>query len=264
MKKIITIISFLFYLNFGAQITIGTQIYDNNAVALDINNATQKGLLIPRIILNNNDIKSTTSPIKNPKEGLIIYNESDTKETLTGFYIWIDNSWQLLSSNENKNSDIIIKNSSNTTSSPLTISNDSFQDLDTYINSVEVNTITNSIVANNMYQLPKGNYTIEITLNIESNTGNNVGILGKNIHNSGYIFRIVDTAGNPLTENHSVNYTSSSSNNNKHTVHVKIDVALDQKKDIKIQVYKDQNNSTFSTPLYYSNGIIHIKRGISK
>ena len=58
---------------FNAQVAIGKTSVDNSAV-LDISGATNKGVLLPRVDIV--DILNNTSPVSNPKEGLIVYSRS--------------------------------------------------------------------------------------------------------------------------------------------------------------------------------------------
>lgn len=246
-----------------AQINIGNGALQHTSTALEISEATNKGLLIPRISLDINDINSTIKPINNPTDGLLIYNYDANKGCLVGFYIWTNKSWQLLSSNENKNTDLLLKNS-NTTPSILSLSN-IYQDFNSTINNIVTNTIANATISNNHYTLPAGTYSLDLSLTIQGNVPLNTGIAGKDIHNTTYNFRITDTAGNAISEENVVSVASSALNNSKHTILAKLNFSLPQTKTVKIQLLQDTNNSTnTSSTLYYNEGSIHIRKGILK
>ena len=260
-----TLILFFYGIICSSQVGIGnTQVSQDPSAALDVNSSTKKGLLIPRVKLGSLELNSNQKPIVNPEEGLLIFNNDTDINNLPGFYLRIDEYWDLLSSNDNKDSDIILTNNRATTLSPLNFSSTAFIDLNTNINNVAINSITESSINNNLYTLPKGNYSVGLTLNLQSSIPSNTGILGKDIHNSTYNFRVVDTAGNVISDEIIINSTSSAMNAGKHTIYVNMQLQLTQSKTIKLQIFKDLANSTYSVSTFYQEGTIHIRRGISK
>jgi hypothetical protein len=94
MRKIalLTLAYFVFVLSSLAQVGIGTTNPDPSA-ELDIS-ATNKGILIPRVSLNN--VSNTLTPINNPVDGLMVYNTNpaviggDGK----GFYFFNNTTWE--------------------------------------------------------------------------------------------------------------------------------------------------------------------------
>jgi len=89
MKKILlfAIIIFNFLWSYSQQnMGIGTTTPDASAI-LDIT-AADKGLLIPRVALNDH---TTAAPVTSPTEGLLIYNATGTEAH--GFWYWDGSQW---------------------------------------------------------------------------------------------------------------------------------------------------------------------------
>ena len=80
-----------------AQVGINTENPDSSA-ALDIN-ATDKGLLIPRVALKNNNIELKTG-VPNAKS-LMVFN-TDSTNIEEGLYIWMDTKWEKLAVEKSK------------------------------------------------------------------------------------------------------------------------------------------------------------------
>ncbi len=96
MKK--TILFFLtamfyFFISFSQVAINSTGNLPDGSAMLDIS-ATDKGVLIPRVTLND---VTTADPISSPATGLIIFNESGSAPI--GLYYWDGNRWHLLVSN---------------------------------------------------------------------------------------------------------------------------------------------------------------------
>lgn len=96
-RKILLIIIILGMHTFGY-----TQVAINNTGAnpdessiLDIN-ATDKGLLIPRVEIT--DVDSDMTPVENPAVGLLVYNVGNAEDIPQGFYFWADASWNRVTS----------------------------------------------------------------------------------------------------------------------------------------------------------------------
>lgn len=80
----------LFSILTNAQVGINTNTPNASSV-LDIN-SSNKGVLFPQydlLVLN-----STSTPVANPADGLIIYNSGGASAFPKGYYIWIRNQWQ--------------------------------------------------------------------------------------------------------------------------------------------------------------------------
>lgn len=94
MKKllILSCITAAFY-TASAQVGINTQTPDASA-ALDIT-STEKGLLIPRVVLDNITAELTTGVTN--AESLMVYN-TGSASLVKGFYTWMDSKWVKLGS----------------------------------------------------------------------------------------------------------------------------------------------------------------------
>ena len=98
MKKItpLFVLFLLFFSQSKAQnnVGIGTTTPDSSAI-LDIT-STNKGLLIPRVTLNDH---TTPDPVANPATGLLIYNANGTEPH--GFWYWDGTEWVQVGSGSN-------------------------------------------------------------------------------------------------------------------------------------------------------------------
>ncbi|MBR9914053.1 MAG: hypothetical protein GYB32_04380 [Algicola sp.] len=93
-KPSIIIIIFLLGLTIHAQVGIGTTTPDASA-ALEVN-ASNQGLLAPRVALT--DVTNGTAPINSPATGLLVYNLNAgvTGGSGIGFYYWSGSQWEKL------------------------------------------------------------------------------------------------------------------------------------------------------------------------
>lgn len=91
MKTSIYIICMILLSIFSnAQVGINTNVPNASSV-LDIS-SSNKGVLLPQydlLVLN-----STSTPIANPADGLIIYNSGGASTFPKGYYVWVRNQWQ--------------------------------------------------------------------------------------------------------------------------------------------------------------------------
>jgi len=90
MKKfsLVAIILWLSLFSFSQGIAINSDgSIANSSAMLDIK-SSNKGLLIPRVALND---VNTSAPVTTPTEGLLIYNETGTEAH--GFYYWDGSQW---------------------------------------------------------------------------------------------------------------------------------------------------------------------------
>jgi hypothetical protein len=87
---IVCMITFLFGARIKAQVGINTNTPNTSSV-LDIN-SSNKGVLFPQYDLTV--LNSTSIPIANPADGLMIYNKGGASIYPHGYYVWIRNQWQ--------------------------------------------------------------------------------------------------------------------------------------------------------------------------
>ncbi|WP_162926196.1 hypothetical protein [Chryseobacterium aurantiacum] len=156
----------LFCTNMYAQVGINTNAPNASSV-LDIN-SSNKGVLFPQydlVVLN-----STSSPISNPTDGLIIYNNGGASTFPKGYYIWIRDQWQriIISGSEPQNMSLIINSGvlipTGSTNNTLT----SFTVASNKITGASLGTDTSTIT------LPAGTYIIRYSVD-SSNANNNNG-----------------------------------------------------------------------------------------
>ncbi|WP_288447674.1 hypothetical protein [uncultured Chryseobacterium sp.] len=79
-----------------AQVAIGKTIVNNSAV-LEVSDSNNKGVIFPRVDIK--DQFNKTSPVNNPVEGLMVYNQGNTISP--GLYLWKNNKWTQLSDTYN-------------------------------------------------------------------------------------------------------------------------------------------------------------------
>lgn len=153
----------LFCTNAFAQVGINTNAPNASSV-LDIN-SSNKGVLFPQydlVVLN-----STSSPVSNPTDGLIIYNSGGASTFPKGYYIWVRTQWQRLiaSGSEPQNMSLIINSgvliptgSTNNTLTNFTVASNK-------ITGASLGTDTSTIT------LPAGTYILRYS--VDSSNGNN-------------------------------------------------------------------------------------------
>lgn len=160
---IVCITAILFGASIKAQVGINTNTPNSSSV-LDIN-SSNKGVLFPQfdlVVLN-----STSTPIANPADGLIIYNKGGVSTYPKGYYVWIRNQWQrtILSGSEPQimslliNSGVLIPTGS--TNNTLT----SFTVTSNKITGASLGADTSTIT------LPAGTYIVRYS--VDSSNGNN-------------------------------------------------------------------------------------------
>lgn len=93
-KLFLVVLALLFTNIVVGQIGIQTNSPDQSAV-LDIV-SSDKGLLIPRVVLSSN--LSDPSPVTSPATGLLVFNTGSNQET--GFYYWSGTTWTMLKPSE--------------------------------------------------------------------------------------------------------------------------------------------------------------------
>ncbi|MFZ4931162.1 hypothetical protein [Chryseobacterium sp. Mn2064] len=157
---------FLFGSNTKAQVGINTNTPNTSSV-LDIN-SSNKGVLFPQYDLTV--LNSTSTPIANPADGLMIYNKGGASTFPKGYYVWIRNQWQraILSGDEPQTMSLIINPSvlipTGSTNNTLT----SFTLASNKITGASLGADTSTIT------LPAGTYIVRYSVD-SSNANNNTG-----------------------------------------------------------------------------------------
>ncbi|RXM37593.1 hypothetical protein BOQ62_21775 [Chryseobacterium sp. CH21] len=156
----------LFSAYIKAQVGINTNTPNASSV-LDIN-SSNKGVLFPQydlVVLN-----STSTPISNPADGLIIYNSGGASTFPKGYYVWVRNQWQrtLISGSEPQIMSLLIG------SGTLIPTGSTNNTLNTF--TVTSNKITGASLGadNSTITLPAGTYIIRYGVDA-SNANNNNG-----------------------------------------------------------------------------------------
>ncbi|WP_353149581.1 hypothetical protein [Chryseobacterium sp.] len=153
----------LFTTSLRAQVGINTNTPNPSSV-LDIN-SFNKGVLIPQYDLTV--LNSTSAPVANPADGLMIYNKRGVSTFPKGYYVWIRNQWQraVLSGSEPQTMSLIINSgvliptgSTNNTLTNLTVAANK-------ITGASLGADTSTIT------LPAGTYIIRYS--VDSSNGNN-------------------------------------------------------------------------------------------
>ncbi|MGN7866640.1 hypothetical protein [Chryseobacterium sp. 22458] len=175
MKTYIYIVCMILFGTVDAQVGINTNTPNTSSV-LDIN-SSNKGVLFPQydlVVLN-----STSTPVANPTDGLIIYNSGGASTFPKGYYVWIRNQWQriLIAGSEPQNMSLLIGSG---VLIPAGSTNNTLANF-----SVTSNKITGASLAadNSTITLPAGNYIIRYS--VDSGTGafvsgSNTQYLGQN------------------------------------------------------------------------------------
>lgn len=96
MKMKLNLLPFLITLFINAQVGINTR--PHSTAALDMSDS-KKGVLLSRIALLSVTDNNT---ISNPKEGLLIYNITNSNGLESGYYFWNSNKWEPLNNYENE------------------------------------------------------------------------------------------------------------------------------------------------------------------
>lgn len=175
MKTYIYIVCMILFGTVDAQVGINTNTPNTSSV-LDIN-SSNKGVLFPQydLVVPN----STSTPVANPTDGLIIYNSGGASTFPKGYYVWIRNQWQriLIAGSEPQNMSLLIGSG---VLIPAGSTNNTLANF-----SVTSNKITGASLAadNSTITLPAGNYIIRYS--VDSGTGafvsgSNTQYLGQN------------------------------------------------------------------------------------
>jgi hypothetical protein len=166
MKKLIyTIFLLIFFLGIHTNAQVGINTANPSASSILDINSSNKGVLFPQYDLTI--LNSTSTPVANPADGLIIYNKGGASTYSNGYYIWIRNQWQrtILAGSEPQILSLIISPS---ILIPVGSTNNTLANF-----TVTSNKITGASLAtdNSSITLPAGTYIIRYS--VDSNNANN-------------------------------------------------------------------------------------------
>lgn len=191
MKKLtyIFLLSILCCLQFKAQVGIGTTAV-NASAALQVSNATNKGVLLPRVDIGS--LTNNQSPILNPADGLLVYNLGNTVRP--GMYIWENAQWNLLSDSYNIIGNMLLQRS---TGYPILggLANGVYKDFtDANLNVIKNNTGATYNAGNGLITIPGlSGYIVNFTFNITTTDESTAtGIAGQPINVHNYTVRLYD------------------------------------------------------------------------
>lgn len=171
MKNIIFLtILLLFNAKAISQVGINTTTPSSSSV-LDISSAT-KGVLFPQYDLTV--LNSTTVPVSNPVDGLMIYNKGGASTFPKGYYIWLKNSWQrtVITGSEPQlmTLNIIKSSASNATLIPINSSNNVVPNLVVTTNKIDGASLGTD---KSTITLPAGTYIIKYSVDCVRGDGDN-------------------------------------------------------------------------------------------
>lgn len=169
MRNLAVVTFFLLLINtINAQVGINTTSVDAS-LALDIK-SSDKGVLLPKYDLI--DINSSTSPIANPTNGLMIYNIGPTSTYPKGIYFWNGTRWDKLITNYE--SDAIFSLGIPGTTNPTIVSSTKTSPTGWQINA---NTIEDATSDGTIFSLPAGKYKVDVKLDARYNSSSSTGVL---------------------------------------------------------------------------------------
>lgn len=264
MKRILPFVILMFNFH-SAQILISNQKDTSSSGLIDISSSTSKGLLPPRLSYTDQNLNTKTQPILNPSEGLFFYNPNSTIQ-FPGYYLRSDNYWNLVSSDNNKTTDMLRYKTLNST---LVTFNpgETYSDFNISSLSNELINTAGVIISGNNITLNKGTYIITLTLNVKTTEGVTGGINNKAVHVHSYRLRCTDTTGNiiPTSNEFKVNLNSNgNSASQRHTLVARISFSLPATTTVKLQMSRNLSNSTYTGDLAYDNASLHILNAIRK
>lgn len=206
MKKILFSISLMLgAVAFQAQVKVGANAQTEGTkdyVGLSVSSNTKQGFMPPVVVLT--DIADKVLPIKNPVEGMLVYNLGSST-VQQGMYVWNaaanggNGIWVQLADTSN-----IISTMTMVNSQPFKLlANAALGDYQT-LNSVTYNKLTDKIGAeydaNGLTLVANSGYVITVALNIKPADAayylNNNGLAGTHAHLHKYILALKDTNGN--------------------------------------------------------------------
>lgn len=223
MKKILVTALLFFLGNFKAQVGIGTTT-PHLSSALEVSSSNSKAFIPTRVILGA--LFDTANPIKNPAEGLIVYNTGGAQ--LQGFYIWNKGVWSALAASGNSVSNAVVTN--NTSNVMLAgLANGTFQVMTG--GSLGFNSITGITYdpLTGRMSLPAGKYSVTVALNIMVPDEATTSGLGSTIrtHVHYYEAKLTDASGAAQYGSSVLeNATSNTSADKKHTANFSFFIQL--------------------------------------
>ncbi|WP_316747881.1 hypothetical protein [Pedobacter gandavensis] len=236
---------------------IGKQTVASSAV-LDLSNSTRKAFLPSRVLLT--DLFSITTPIANPVEGLIVYNTSTVHPK--GFYIWNKGSWSLLAAKENSVTNAVIQNTTKVSAFNLPVAG-------TFVPITGGTQLFSNIpgfsTAAGNFTLPPGNYTIQVSLNIQAPLelpANGLGATVRtNIHY--YVAKLTNgttSYGQVMPDNQTSN-TSSTTNSKQHVANFSFSFQITAIATMSFNLAR-VTGGTYQGDFDILNSFIHIQRSM--
>lgn len=162
--------------------------------ALDIT-SSDKGVLLPKHTLTS--LTSSTTPVNNPQEGALIYNESGVHPR--GYYFWDGSRWQRLIVNYEMDQIYNLRIPQTGVIIPEGTSNN-YINFGNYSNLSVISTLIGASFSGQNITLPAGTYKIDISMDCSSAGSNSTGVLVSNKHLYIVDAVIEDVNGNLLTD----------------------------------------------------------------
>lgn len=268
MKKMFIIPLLFFMGNSYAQVGVGTT-SPHPSSALEISGNTGRAFLPARVTLG--ELFDNTNPVKNPAEGLIVYNVGGTQ--MEGFYIWNKGLWSAVAASANSVSNAVVAN--NTSSIMLSgLANGVFQTMAggsmifNSITGVSYDPLTGNI------SLPAGKYSVTVALNIVVPDENPSAGLGSTVrtHVHYYEAKLTNASG-AVQYGSSVleNATSNASADKKHAANFSFSVELISPATITFKL-SHHTGGTYENGLggispnngriTVSNSLIHVQKSL--
>lgn len=231
MKKTYILLLLCIVNSLFAQVAIGKSTVNSSAI-LEVSESNNKGVLLPRVDII--DILSSTTPVNNPTEGLLVYNKGNSISP--GLYIWKNSRWSQIADTYNLASYLMLQRT--TDYSVLGgLANGTFKNF----NDAAFNVVSNDIgasynIATGEITLPgNSGYLVNVCLNIrtaiESATA---GIGGTQIHLHQYLVKLIDPAtGTQYGKTISLNAQSIASNKT-HTLNLSFSFVTTSATPIKL------------------------------
>lgn len=237
-----------------AQQTVVNAKTGHASAILDLSQTTGQGFLPPKVILST-DLSSTTTPVSNPVEGLIVYNEGENQ--LKGYYIWNKGIWSLLATKENSITNSILRQESS--ANTVTFSGTSFQNIN-FINNLFTSTIPAFSNNNGAITVPEGRYVIHLVMNINTPETTS-GSIGSRVHAHFYQGRII--SGSTELSNVSVNESSigTAAGAKSHMVSINFSFTVTATTTFNVQLAR-RAGGTYNGTINARDSFIHIERSV--
>lgn len=257
MKNLLYVIIFIFSITvtWGQQTVINEHEGHDSAV-LDISQTSGQGFIPSRVALAS-DLTSTTNPVSNPVEGLIVYNTGNNH--LKGYYIWNSGIWSLMATRENSTTNTIFRQGSG--SNTVTFSGANFQTLG-FITNGFVNTIPELLHNNGQFTVPPGSYVLHLVMNVNT-TETTTGAIGNRVHAHFYQGRLYTSDGTVLSGPIQVNESSiaGSSAAKSHTISINFPFTIEETTTFDLQLAR-RTGGSFDGAITVRDAFIHLERSI--